>query len=109
MVELSRKEKCAGCGRCAFNRRDKIRVTAIKDAACTAGDRVVVTLPEKEIVLAPLFLFVLPVLFMLAGIALSRRCRCPRRSPSSPPPSAADLRSRLRPTGYIGKSAGICR
>ncbi len=72
VVEIRRAEKCAGCGRCAFNRRDRIRVTAIKDVACTAGDRVVVALPEKDIVLAPLFLFALPVLFMLAAVVLCR-------------------------------------
>lgn len=72
VVELTRTEKCAGCDKCAFNRRDTIKVQAIKETACTMGDRVVVTMPEKEIRLAPLFLFVIPILCLLTGILLSR-------------------------------------
>lgn len=72
VIELKRTEKCEGCNRCSFNRRSSVRVNAIKEADCTAGDKVVVRLPEKDILLAPLFLFVIPLAFVAAAVAATR-------------------------------------
>lgn len=73
VVELKRTEKCAGCNKCSFNRRSTVKTLAIKDTDCATGDLVVVELPEKEILLAPLFLFVIPIACLLAGIVLGQK------------------------------------
>lgn len=72
VVELVRTPKCDGCNACAFNKRSSIRMPAIKDAECTAGDRVTVVMPEKQIQLAPLFLFVIPIVLALVAVVISR-------------------------------------
>lgn len=72
IIELVRSPKCDGCNACAFNKRKSIRVPAIKDAACGAGDLVTVVMPEKQITLAPLFLFVIPILLTLVAVLIGR-------------------------------------
>lgn len=72
VIELVRTSKCDGCNACAFNKRNSLRMPAVKDVDCKAGDVVAVTMPEAEIRSAPLFLFVIPILLTLAAVLISR-------------------------------------
>lgn len=72
IVEIKRTQKCDGCNACAFNKRDFVRIPAIKDIDCVEGDRVCVEMPEKEISIAPLFLFVIPIVLTLVAVILCK-------------------------------------
>ena len=71
-IELIRTPKCDGCKACAFHGKDKIVLPAIKDCECAAGDTVIVEMPEKQFVFAPLLLFGLPLVCFLIGLMAGR-------------------------------------
>lgn len=69
-IELVRNPKCDGCKACAFYGQDKIVLPAIKGCECEAGDTVVVEMPEKQYILAPLLLFGFPLICFLIGLLI---------------------------------------
>ncbi len=67
-IKLERSERCGGCKVCAFNNADSIEIPAICDVKCEKGDTVVVEMPQKQYVLAPLILFGIPLFLFLIGL-----------------------------------------
>jgi len=67
-VGLSPSSNCSGCKACIFGKnRQKIDVPAIMEVECNKGDVVLVEIPNKEIIAAPIFLYLIPLLLMLTG------------------------------------------
>lgn len=75
VIELVRQPKCDGCKACAFNKRNRLRMTANSEIKCVAGDRVVVEMPSKTVAGAWLILFVLPLILMLVAVLITAQMR----------------------------------
>lgn len=73
VIELERKPECEGCKACSFNRRNSLRMTAMRSADCSVGDRVSVQMPEKSIKGSYLVLFLIPLALMLAAVLITAK------------------------------------
>ncbi len=70
-VGLSPSAECEGCKACIFGKnKDKVDVPAVMEVECRAGDTVLVDLPKREIVAAPIYLYLMPLFCMLIGFLI---------------------------------------
>ena len=68
VIELERKPECENCKACSFNRRNTVRMNARLETECSAGDRVIVEMPQKAIKGSSILLFFVPLMLMLAAV-----------------------------------------
>lgn len=71
LVRFNRKEACGKCGMCMF-KRDTMHVDMKVQNTLHAetGDRVEVTLADSVVIVSALIVYVLPLLFAAAGLAI---------------------------------------
>ena len=67
-VKLTKNAKCEGCKACGFGRKNYLIVPAQSEIECRAGDRVAVRMPEKGVKGSYLYLYLLPLACMFAGL-----------------------------------------
>lgn len=69
-VRLTKNEKCSGCKACGFGKKNYLDMPALCEIDCKAGDTVTIALPEKQVKGAYLYLYLLPLAFMFAGLMI---------------------------------------
>lgn len=70
-VGLSPSKDCGGCKACVFGKnKKKVDVPAIMEIECNEGDKVLVEIPQKEILAAPIYLYLIPLIMMLIGFII---------------------------------------
>ncbi len=67
-VRLTKSDACGACKACAFGRKNIVVLQANRECECSVGDRVTVRMPESTIKGSYLLLYLLPLLFLLAGL-----------------------------------------
>lgn len=66
-IELGKKVECEGCKLCAFGKSDSVIIPAACEKDVRAGQTVAVDIPDEPKGNAPLLIYAIPLLTMLAG------------------------------------------
>ena len=70
-VGLAPNAECSGCKACIFGKnRQKNDVPAVMEVECKKGDTVLVELPQQDIAVASLYLYLMPLVAMLIGFII---------------------------------------
>lgn len=70
-VGLAPNAQCSGCKACIFGKnKQKVDVPAVMEVECKKGDIVLVDVPQREIIAAPIYLYLMPLLSMLVGLII---------------------------------------
>ncbi|MDE6398593.1 MAG: SoxR reducing system RseC family protein [Clostridiales bacterium] len=69
-VKLTKNAKCEGCKACGFGRKNYLIVPAQSEIECRAGDRVAVRMPAHGVKGSYLYLYLLPLACMFAGLMI---------------------------------------
>ncbi len=69
-IRIIKSAKCNGCKACGFGRKNHIILPAVSQIECDIGDTVNVRMPEKSIKGAYVYLYLVPLLFLFAGIMI---------------------------------------
>ena len=69
-IRLTKNEKCEGCKACGFGKKNFLVVPALSDIPCNVGDEVTVAMPQSRVKGAYLYLYLLPLLFLFAGLMI---------------------------------------
>ncbi|MGE5587812.1 MAG: SoxR reducing system RseC family protein [Clostridia bacterium] len=69
-VEVTRHEACRHCKACDFGRSDRVVVEATNNIGARAGDEVTLELESSRVLGAAFVAYMVPLLFMVAGIYL---------------------------------------
>jgi len=78
-VEIKASSACAKCGICHFDQGGTLLIEAKNDIGASAGDAVEIDIPEGNVVLSSLLLFIFPIIafftgYLLYGIVLGLFC-----------------------------------
>ncbi len=69
-VKIVKNAKCEGCKACGFGRKNHLILPAVSKVDCEAGDSVAVAMPEKQVKGSYLYLYLLPLIFLFAGLVI---------------------------------------
>ncbi len=69
-ISITKNAKCDGCKACGFGRKNRLTMPALSLIECNAGDTVCVRMPEKQVKASYVYLYLLPLLFMFAGLMI---------------------------------------
>ncbi|WP_251613092.1 SoxR reducing system RseC family protein [Pumilibacter muris] len=69
-VKIVKNAKCEGCKACGFGRKNHLILPALSQIECETGDSVAVAMPEKQVKGSYLYLYILPLLFLFAGLVI---------------------------------------
>ncbi len=69
-ITLTKNAKCEGCKACGFGRKNHLTVPALSEIECKAGDSVTVRMPESGVKGSYLYLYLLPLACMFAGLMI---------------------------------------
>lgn len=67
---MPKHKACTECGACDDKERALASIEAVNEIGAKVGDRVLIELPDKEIIKASLMVYLLPVAMMLIGYLL---------------------------------------
>lgn len=73
-IKLTKNEKCDGCKACAFGKKNHLILPALSEIACDIGDYVEVAMPQSHVKGSYLYLYLLPLLTLFAGLMIPYGC-----------------------------------
>ena len=75
VLQIEKKPECDACKACAFrNGKSRVKVKALNTAGAKAGDEVIVACEKDNRALASFIVYMVPVLFTAAGVAVGALC-----------------------------------
>ncbi|MDE7394829.1 MAG: SoxR reducing system RseC family protein [Clostridiales bacterium] len=69
-VKITKNEACEGCKACAFGRKNVLVLPAQSLVPCSKGDKVKIRMPSEQVKGAYLYVYLLPLLFLFAGLMI---------------------------------------
>lgn len=69
-VKIVKNDMCNTCKACAFGRKNTLVVPALSETECGVGDRVSLRMPTEQVKGSYVYLYLLPLLFLFAGLMI---------------------------------------